>query len=81
MTIESPQGRCADCKYFRNEPEFLEQVFRGLGSLSSARGSVRADDGICLRHDRYLSARSSCPEHTVALISSDVDHPPLGGPG
>jgi hypothetical protein len=57
---EKPQECCANCAHFRNDPEFIELAFRGLSSLSSARGSVRADDGICLRHDRYLSARASC---------------------
>jgi hypothetical protein len=30
--------------------------------MSSGYSSVRADDGICLRHERYLSAESSCPD-------------------
>lgn len=58
--IGSPQECCSNCTYFRNDPEFIELTFAGLGSLSSARGSTRGDDGICLRHDRYLSARASC---------------------
>jgi hypothetical protein len=53
---------CANCVDFRNDPDFLEGAFQGLTSLSSARGSVRADDGICVRHDRYLSARAVCRE-------------------
>jgi hypothetical protein len=28
--------------------------------MSLGYGSVRASDGICLKHDRYLSADSSC---------------------
>jgi hypothetical protein len=59
------QSWCRDCVHFRNDPSYLETVFRGLTSLSSGYGSVRADDGICLRHDRYLSARASCPQFTA----------------
>jgi hypothetical protein len=33
--------------------------------MSSGDASVRADDGICLRHDRYLSARASCADFTA----------------
>jgi hypothetical protein len=54
------QARCAACTHFRDEAEFIEQALPGLGALSSARGSVRANDGICLRHDRYVSARGGC---------------------
>jgi hypothetical protein len=59
------QGRCAACAHFRNDAAYLESVLGGLASLSSAHGSVRADDGICLRHDRYLSARAQCADFTA----------------
>ena len=62
MDSDGRPGRCADCAHFRNDPAYLAQALKGLNSLSSARGSVRGDDGVCLRHDRYLSARASCPE-------------------
>lgn len=64
-----------ECTHFRNDPAFLEQAFGGLTSLGSAYASVRAEDGICLLHGRYLTARASCPEfervganHTTAAI-------------
>ncbi len=53
---------CGACRHFRNDPGYLEEAFAGLTSLSSAYGSVRSDDGLCLRHDRYLTARSSCAD-------------------
>jgi hypothetical protein len=53
-------GLCGDCRHFRNDAKYLEAAFGGLTSLSSAYGSTRSDDGLCLRHDRYLRARSSC---------------------
>jgi hypothetical protein len=66
-------GQCRACAHFRNDADYLETVFRGLTSLSSGYGSVRADDGICLRHDRYLSARSSCPQFTARAPRPDQD--------
>jgi len=56
------ETRCAACIHFRNDRAFIEAAFAGLTSLGSASGSTRADDGICLRHDRYLGARGSCPD-------------------
>jgi len=53
---------CRNCRHFRNDSQFLEASFPGLTSMSSGYGSVRGEDGICLRHDRYLSAESSCPQ-------------------
>jgi hypothetical protein len=58
-----PLRQCRTCRHFRNDAVFLEAAFPGLTSMSSGYGSVRADDGICLRHDRYLGARSSCDDH------------------
>jgi hypothetical protein len=53
-------GRCGTCANFRNDSAYLEKVMPGLTSMSSAHASVRADDGVCILHDRYLSARASC---------------------
>ena len=53
---------CRHCRHFRNDARFLETAFPGLTSMSSGYGSARAEDGICLRHDRYLNAVSSCPQ-------------------
>jgi hypothetical protein len=63
--------QCRACRHFRNDPAFLESAFRGLTSLSSAFASVRSDDGLCLRHDRYLSAWSSC-SHFSARAAADA---------
>lgn len=52
--------QCQDCQHFCNEPAYLEQAIAGLSSLSSAYASVRAQDGLCQRHQRYLSANSTC---------------------
>jgi len=66
MSDKEPPRQCRACQHFRNDAKYLETVFKGLTSLSSSYGSVRSDDGICLRHDRYLSARSSCSDFLPA---------------
>jgi hypothetical protein len=65
MKAEPSPGRCGACVNFCNDPAYLEKAMPGLASLSSAHASVRAEDGVCQLHDRYLSARSSCV-HFVA---------------
>jgi hypothetical protein len=52
--------RCLNCRHFRNDPRYLESVFKGMTILGSAYASVRSNDGICLLHDRYLSADACC---------------------
>ena len=59
--------QCSGCEHFRNDPAWLEREIPGLSALSSAYASVRAEDGLCLRHDRYLSARSSCLQFTARV--------------
>jgi len=62
--IEAPRPvRCETCKYFRNDPAYIEEAFRGLTSFSSGYASARADDGLCTQHDLYLAADCVCPRH------------------
>ena len=56
--------RCGACRHFRNDPAYLEAAIPGLKCLSSGAASVRADDGLCLRHNRYLGAGRSCADFT-----------------
>jgi hypothetical protein len=65
MSNATPQAlrQCRTCRHFRNDAAFLEAAFAGLTSMSSGYGSVRADDGICQRHDRYLGAHASCADY------------------
>jgi hypothetical protein len=60
MSRKNQRQCCRYCRHFRNSPELLESVFKGLTSLSSAYGSVRCEDGICLLNDLYLAANRSC---------------------
>ena len=55
-------ANCGHCTHFRNDPAYLEEAFGGLNALSSARGSVRGSDGICVVHGRYLQTGASCPK-------------------
>ena len=64
MRREAMTGRCRACAYFRNSPAFLESIFPGMSAISSAWGSTRAEDGLCLKHDRYLSADAGCVDFT-----------------
>ena len=62
--------RCAHCASFRGDPKDLEALLPGLTSLSSAYASVRSDDGICMRHDRFVGARSCCADFSPAALSN-----------
>jgi len=43
-----------------------------MSAMSSAWGSTRAEDGLCLKHDRYLSADSGCADFTPAVSPADT---------
>jgi hypothetical protein len=54
---------CAACRFFTGAPAALERAIPGLNILSSGYGSVRADTGLCQRHDVFVTARSAaCPQ-------------------
>jgi hypothetical protein len=72
MSGDQTAGRCGSCGNFRNDPAYLEAVIPGLASLSSGDASVRADDGLCLRHERYSSARASCADFTPAAGDAPI---------
>lgn len=65
------QTCCLHCRHFRNAPGYLEDVFKGLPSLSSGYASVRKDDGVCLEHDLYLSAMASCERFAARCKETD----------
>lgn len=65
-------GKCRACAYFRNSPAFLESLFPGMSAMSSAWGSTRAEDGLCLKHDRYLSADSGCADFEAVGSPADA---------
>jgi len=59
---------CANCRHFRSDPRELEARIPGLLTFGSAHASVRADDGLCVVHDRYLSAASSCATFAARFL-------------
>lgn len=76
MSVKARQAKveCGSCLHFCNDPKAIENAFAGLTSLGSGYGSTGSDDGLCSRHDRYLSARSSCSAfapRTAATIAAD----------
>ena len=61
---------CAECRHFNHAPLDIEAAFPPLWTLSSAYASVRADDGLCAVHDRYVAASSVCAEFAAACRAS-----------
>lgn len=67
MSPATPRrSECGSCRHFRDAAVTLESALPGFRSLGSALGSVRARDGLCELHDRYLAASFSCSAHEVA---------------
>ncbi|NPA40429.1 MAG: hypothetical protein GXO57_08315 [Thermodesulfobacteria bacterium] len=58
---------CYTCKHFCNDPQFLEEVFKGYKVLSSAYGSTRKDDGLCLLKKIFLSGYNVCKDYEPIL--------------
>jgi hypothetical protein len=53
---------CRDCRFFNNDPAWIEKIFPGLSSLSSAYGSTRAEAGICSERELFLQPVTKCPQ-------------------
>jgi hypothetical protein len=51
---------CWECKYFNNDPAWLEKIFPGLNALSSAYGCARGEAGVCSKLDLYLYPQKKC---------------------
>jgi hypothetical protein len=62
-------GFCLGCSHFMHEPQILERALPGLSSLSSAYAAVRADDGLCSVHERYVAGSSSCTRYVAAAAA------------
>ncbi len=56
---------CASCRHFSNQPGEVEAAFPGLTTLSSAYAAVRASDGLCALHERYLAASARCEDWSL----------------
>jgi hypothetical protein len=62
---EHDKAVCGNCLHFQNDPTIIEKTLPGLTCLSSGFGSVRAQDGLCNRHDLYLSNSDSCADYAT----------------
>jgi hypothetical protein len=66
---------CASCRFFSSDATALDRQFPGLRTLGSVYGSVRAHDGLCTRHARYLSAASRCDDYAPLRATSAAGLP------
>jgi hypothetical protein len=57
---EVARPTCFGCAHFRNDCATIESALPGISSFSSSRASVRADDGVCERHDMLVNGRRAC---------------------
>jgi hypothetical protein len=64
------QPSCLDCSQFSSAPLDIEAALPGLASLSSGYAAVRANDGLCARHDRYVAASSICAQYRTRASHS-----------
>jgi hypothetical protein len=57
---------CACCTHFDGDARSLETRIAGLRVLGSGYASVRDEDGLCARHERFAAARATCAEFAPA---------------
>jgi len=57
---------CLRCVHFDGAPAAVEAALPNLSSLSSAYAAVRAADGLCRAHDRYVAASSVCASYSAS---------------
>ena len=55
-------SQCSHCRHAVLRADRLEAALPGLNILSSAYGSVRGETGLCRRHDKFITARSTCAD-------------------
>jgi len=53
---------CAHCTHFDGDAHSLEARIAGLRTFGSGFASVRDEDGLCARHERFAAARATCAE-------------------
>jgi hypothetical protein len=51
---------CGQCVHCIESPGGLERALPGLGILSSAYGSVRADTALCQLHNQFVRPGAPC---------------------
>ena len=68
-TVATSRRCCGRCIFFDNSPATIEAAFPGLSTMSSGSASVKAQDGLCNKHDLYLSFHDVCPAFQVVVRS------------
>jgi hypothetical protein len=58
---------CERCRHFQCDPRTLESRLPGLRALSSAYAAVRAADGLCDVHARYVASHARCEQFEARL--------------
>ncbi len=58
--MAGPALGCGRCRHFHSAPDRLEEQIPGLVVMGSGYSAVRAGDGLCAVHERYLSAAHYC---------------------
>lgn len=53
---------CRTCRYFRDDPLDLEQMFPSILILSSTYGSTRGRAGICEVSKAFHDPEPACPD-------------------
>ena len=61
---------CRNCLHFRSDVAASRPAVPGLASLEAAHASARADDGLCLKHDRFVTQGSNCRFFRARLVRS-----------
>jgi hypothetical protein len=61
--------KCSTCAHFDSRPASIEAAFPELSSLSSGYAAVRAQDGLCAMHGRYVPASSFCAVHSASTCT------------
>jgi hypothetical protein len=67
-SLAAQRGQCRACRHFQNGDAAYEALLPGMTSLSSAQGSVRSEDGLCARHERYAPAYATCGDFSGATL-------------
>lgn len=70
LTAAARDKPCRPCAHFCDDPARLEHELPGLTALSSTSASVRAQDGLCLRHGLIINGRRRCPAFTPPCLGA-----------
>jgi hypothetical protein len=61
---------CGSCRHLRRAGHELEAELPQLRTMSSAYAAVRADDGLCGVHHRYVTSYYGCSAYEAAINES-----------